>query len=339
MTIPEALVLSDSIRRVPRSSPGPLVSVSVDLDAVECYFRIYALPGAPPESARFAVLRRCLPRFAELFARHDLRATFFVVGRDLEQDADGRRLLEDLARAGHELANHSYSHPYDLVRLPPAAIGEEVDRAHQAVAACSGRAPIGFRAPGYATTAALMEMLCERGYRYDSSTFPAVPYYLIKATVMGGLRLLGRRSRSLLDSPSVLLAPRGPYRPRADAAYRRGDLPILELPMSVTPALRLPVYGTALVLAPDWLRRRLVAAALSAPFFNLELHGIDLADAEADGIPPALISRQLDLRVPLARKLAALDATLHEARAAGARFCTLAEATTHLEPAHVASRS
>ena len=81
--------------------------------------------------------------------------------------------------------------------------------------------------------------------------------------------------------------------------------------------------GTSLVTAPAWLRRRLVAWALGQPIFNLELHGIDLADAETDGLPPALIARQPDLRLPLARKLAALDDTLTQARAAGARFVPL----------------
>ena len=109
--------------------------------------------------------------------------------------------------------------------------------------------------------------------------------------------------------------------------------------MSVTPGLRLPVYGTALVIAPEWLRRRLVASALSTPFFNLELHGIDLADAGSDRIPAALAARQRDLRVPLQRKLEALDATLRQARGAGARFCTLREAATELGQDHVASRS
>ena len=65
-----------------------------------------------------------------------------------------------------------------------------------------------------------------------------------------------------------------------------------------------------------------MAAALRAPFFNLELHGIDLADADADGMPAALVARQPDLRRPLAHKLAALDDTLAAARAAGARFAT-----------------
>jgi peptidoglycan/xylan/chitin deacetylase (PgdA/CDA1 family) len=316
-----------------------MVSVSVDLDAIDCYFRIHALPGAPPDAARFAVLRRCLPRFLDLFARHDVRVTFFVVGQDLALDPEGRARLAEAGQSGHELANHSYTHPYHLIRLDRAGIAEEIDRAHQAVAACSGSAPVGFRAPGYAISSTLVELLCERGYTYDSSTFPAVPYYLAKAAVMGALRLRGQPSASVLDTPAVLLAPRAPYHPRSGAAYRRGQMPILELPMAVTPGLRVPVYGSLLVSSPEWLRQRLVASALRASFFNLELHGIDLCDADRDGIPAALVARQPDLRVSLARKLGALDATLRQARASRARFFTLREATTQLGGARVERRS
>lgn len=46
------------------------------------------------------------------------------------------------------------------------------------------------------------------------------------------------------------------------------------------------------------------------PFFNFELHGIDLADADADGIPAALIARQPDLRLPLAEKQRRFEAML-----------------------------
>jgi hypothetical protein len=143
---------------------------------------------------------------------------------------------------------------------------------------------------------------------------------------MGLIRLAGRRSGSILGSPAVLRAPREPYRPAAASPYRRGDQPIVELPITVTPWFRLHVIGTTLVVAPEWLRRRLVASALATPFFNLELHGIDLADAGADGFPAALVARQPDLRVPLARKLAALDATLNEARGLGARYLPLRDA-------------
>ena len=212
-----------------------MVSVSVDLDLVECYFRIHALPGGPADEIRHVILRRCLPRLADLFAQHGIRATLFVVGRDLEEDAEGRRILADLASAGHELASHTHTHPYDLVRLARPRIAEEIDRAHAAIAAVCGRPPVGFRAPGYEISAEVIDLLCQRGYRYDSSTFPAIPYYLAKAAVMGLIRLAGRRSGSILGSPAVLRAPREPYRPAAGSPYRRGYQPIVELPITVTP--------------------------------------------------------------------------------------------------------
>ena len=125
-----------------------------------------------------------------------------------------------------------------------------------------------------------------------------------------------------------MLAPLRPYRPAAGDPYRDGGGSdgLVELPIAVTRGARLPVIGTSLIMAPGWLRRRMVAAALRAPLFNLELHGIDLCDAETDGVPGALVARQPDLRRPLAHKLAALEETLAAARAAGARFATLAEA-------------
>src|SRR4029079_17760768 len=276
-----------------------ICSVSVDLDAIACYYRIHALPGAAPEPARFAILRRCLPRFAELFARHGVRATFFVVGADLEDDAEGRAALAALARAGHELASHTHTHPYDFIRLGAGAIAEEIDRAHAAIAACAGTPPVGFRAPGYDISAEAIEALQARGYRYDSSVFPSVAYYGAKAVVMGAMRVTGRESGSVLGNPRALFAPRAPYRPAAGSPYRAGGNGILELPIAVTGGVRLPVIGTSLTLAPAGLRRRMVAAARREPLFNLELHGIDLCDAAAHDIPATLVARQPDLRRPL----------------------------------------
>jgi peptidoglycan-N-acetylglucosamine deacetylase len=315
-----------------QDSADRICSVSVDLDAIACYYRIHALPGVPPEPARFAILRRCLPRFVELFGRHGVRATFFVVGADLEDDAEGRAALAALARAGHELASHTHTHPYDFIRLGPAAIADEIDRAHAAIAACAGAPPTGFRAPGYEISDEAIEALRARGYRYDSSVFPSASYYGAKAVVMGAMRVTGRKSGSVLGNPRVLLAPRVPYRPAAGAPYRGGGDGIIELPIAVTPLARLPVIGTSLILAPAWMRRRLVASALRDRLFNLELHGIDLCDADGDGVPAALVARQPDLRRPLAHKLAALDETLAAARAAGARFATLAEAAAIIAP-------
>jgi peptidoglycan/xylan/chitin deacetylase (PgdA/CDA1 family) len=302
---------------------SPIVSVSIDLDAVACYYQIHALGAPPADGSRFAILRRALPRFVALFDEFGIRSTLFTVAKDLEEDPEGRALIANLSRSGHEIASHSYSHPYNLVRLPRAEMTGEIDQAHAVLSEVCGRAPVGFRAPGYEISGPLIDHLCQRGYRYDSSTFPAVPYYLAKAAVMAAIRATGRASGSILGSPRVLLAPRRAYHPAAGAPYAKGDLPIVELPVTVTPGLRLPVIGTSLILAPAWLRRRLVASALSTPHFNLELHGIDLADADTDGLPAALVGKQPDLRKPLSAKLAALRETFAQARDAGATFQTL----------------
>ena len=65
--------------------------LSVDLDDVGCYHAIHGLPPPGPEVAG-AVLERCLPRFLEVLEELGSRATFFVVGRDLQRDlqAGGR---------------------------------------------------------------------------------------------------------------------------------------------------------------------------------------------------------------------------------------------------------
>jgi peptidoglycan-N-acetylglucosamine deacetylase len=309
--------------------PAPIVSVSVDLDSIACYWRIHALDGTQPEETRHSVLRKCLPRFAELFTRQGVRATFFVVGEDLVADAEGRALLAALARDGHELASHTFSHPYDLVRLSAHRIADEIDRAHAVIAETAGAPPVGFRAPGYEITETVLQTLVDRGYAYDSSVFPAVPYYLAKAAIMAGMRLLGRTSGSILGSPRVLRAPTAPYRPDLASVYQTGTSPIVELPITVLPWTRVPVIGTAIVMAPEMLRYRLVQGALGLPFFNFELHGIDLADASGDGLPSVLIGKQPDLGRPLGKKLAALESTLIEARNAGARFMPLRDAAQH----------
>ncbi|HVT06718.1 MAG TPA: polysaccharide deacetylase family protein [Polyangia bacterium] len=301
------------------ASPGdaPKLAVSVDLDGLGCYYRIHAL-GEPPPPARHAVLHRCLPRFLELFGRHGIQATFFVVGGDLAEDAAGRALLVEAARAGHELANHTHTHPYDFTRLPRAAMAAEIDRAHTAIAEVAGQAPSGFRAPGYAINSQVLELLADRGYAYDSSVFPSPPYYAAKAAVMAAMRLFGRRSASVLDDARAPFAPREPYRASPAAPYARAPAGagLVEIPIAVTPLARLHVIGTSLILAPDWLRRRMIAASLKRPLFNLELHGIDLADAAADGIPAALVARQPDLRRPLAHKLRVFEEVFTAAKAA-----------------------
>ena len=285
-----------------------LCSLSVDLDPVSCYYRIHALGQAPAGIAE-VILKRAVPRFLETFARHGVIATFFVVGSDLETSS-GRAIIKDIAAAGHELGNHSFAHPYDLARLPRDRVRDEIRRCHDAVAEVAGAAPIGFRAPGYDVSADMLDELAALGYRYDSSIFPAPGYYAAKAAILALLRLTGRKSGAVLIDPRTLLAPPDPYRPDSRAPWKRGQAPVVELPIAVTPGLRVPAIGTSLLAAPTALRARWLEDMRARPFFNLEMHGIDLIDAELDGIPAELGLRQPDLRLTLEAKRRALEATL-----------------------------
>ena len=64
--------------------------------------------------------------------------------------------------------------------------------------------------------------------------------------------------------------------------------------------------------------------------FNLELHGIDLADAIADRIPTELAGRQPDLRVPFVDKRKIFLRTLDELKQQY-EFVTLKEAAATVQ--------
>lgn len=298
-----------------------LASVSVDLDPTRCYGAIHGMGTTGTTPADDPVYLHAIPRVRALLDAHAVRATFFVVARDLEDPAYART-IRALADEGHEIASHSLDHRYDLVRLDRRRMVEQVEGAAVAIAAAIGRRPAGFRAPGYTVTDELFEVLAGSGARYDASVLPCPLYWTAKLATLAWMRLGGRTSASIVGSPAVLAAPVEPY--RVGRPYTRPGDGLLEIPVGVTAGARLPFLGTALVLAGPRGARALTRGMRARRFASLELHGIDLCDAAADGLG-ALSGRQLDLRIGVDRKRAALDATLSQLAQDGRRFVRLDE--------------
>ena len=74
------------------------------------------------------------PRVLDTLARHDVRSTFFVLGRALATDA-GLDLARRIRDAGHQLGNHTYSHETPLGRdARPDAVQRELQRTHDRLA-------------------------------------------------------------------------------------------------------------------------------------------------------------------------------------------------------------
>jgi hypothetical protein len=124
----------------------------------------------------------------------------------------------------------------------------------------------------------------------------------------------------------VLLAPTRPYR-IGRPYWTRGE-GLLEIPVQVTRGLRLPFIGTSVTMAGPSRARLLARMCAGEPLVNLELHGIDVLDAD-DGLE-ALRPHQLDVRVPHTRKLEAILAVVEELRGAGYSFVTMREAAAEL---------
>src|SRR5262245_52320044 len=57
------------------------------------------------------------PAILEILARHNAAATFFMCGANVDRLPS---LTREVASAGHEIGNHSYSHPYLFLRSPGA---------------------------------------------------------------------------------------------------------------------------------------------------------------------------------------------------------------------------
>ncbi len=84
------------------------------------------------------------PPILDLLESRGHRATFFVIGnRAARQPA----LLADMARRGHELANHSYAHAYTTPFLSPARLARELVQTNAILEAASGQRPRWFRPP------------------------------------------------------------------------------------------------------------------------------------------------------------------------------------------------
>jgi len=98
-------------------------------------------------------------RLLEVLVAREVRATFFLVGREVAARPD---LVRAQVAAGHAVGNHSFTHP-DLTTLEPEALADEIDRTSDAIATAAGILPSLARPPFGATNATVAGMLADRG--------------------------------------------------------------------------------------------------------------------------------------------------------------------------------
>ena len=184
-------------------APRPVKLFSVDVE--EWYDSNFET--APPLD------RRALPRTAgngvdrllELLAESSSLATFFVLGTLAEEQPD---VVRRIARAGHEVACHSYTHT-QLYRQNPDAVFRDLSRARRLLEDLSGTPVRGFRAPSWSVTEQnlwALDVIAEAGFEYDSSIFPGRTYlYGIEGAPRLPYRITTRSGRELIEVPPSTL--------------------------------------------------------------------------------------------------------------------------------------
>ena len=91
----------------------------------------------------------------DIFKQNDIHVTFFVVGEWCDRCSDS---VKALAAAGHEVMNHSSSHPH-MPALSRAEMQAEIRSCNEKIAALTGKTPTLFRAPYGDYDNALLETL------------------------------------------------------------------------------------------------------------------------------------------------------------------------------------
>jgi polysaccharide deacetylase family protein (PEP-CTERM system associated) len=182
--------------------------MSVDVEDWFCVHNLSRLiPYADWDKCESRV-ERSTTRLLDLFGKHRVEATFFVLGWVADRFPD---LVREIERRGHEVATHGYSHQL-LTFMQPEEFRADLQRSLVALARTTTQEVRGFRAPSFSLTKKTLwavDILRESGIQYDSSVFPVTfhpdygiadadlrPYRLAEGLTelpMGVAEVLGRR--------------------------------------------------------------------------------------------------------------------------------------------------
>jgi peptidoglycan-N-acetylglucosamine deacetylase len=102
------------------------------------------------------------PKLLDLLASRHIKATFFVLGECVEQNP---QILQRAAREGHEIGNHSWSHP-QLNHLSDDAVRSQLKRTDDLIKSVIGIRPTLLRPPYGALTSRQKKWIPEEfGYK------------------------------------------------------------------------------------------------------------------------------------------------------------------------------
>jgi hypothetical protein len=189
----------------------------------------------------FEPKRRSFGSAIDLCRDLDIAATFFVTANTDYVSTDQ---VERLLNSGHEVGCHGLTHrkEEDYDRMPVSLQRSYIEDAKTKLEMLIGGPVRSFRSPRVKTSAQTLSLLGEYGYQADSSVCS---------------QRIDLVSSNMINT-GWLFAPRRPYHPHQDSAFKQGDLPIWEIPVSATV---MPFISSLL---------RVVGTTIMKAFFRLQ---------------------------------------------------------------------
>jgi len=89
------------------------------------------------------------PKLLDILAAHRIKATFFVIGENV---AEHPEIVARAAREGHEIGNHSWSHP-NFGKMSDDGVRSQLQRTDDAIKSATGSRPTLLRPPYGSITA------------------------------------------------------------------------------------------------------------------------------------------------------------------------------------------
>ncbi len=260
----------------------PIASLSLDLDNKWSYMKTHGDAGW---EAFPSYLDTVVPRSLEFLKDRGLTITYFIVGQDAALEKN-HEALAMIPAAGHEVGNHSFNHEPWLHLYSKEELVEEFEKAESSIIQATGEKPIGFRGPGFSLSAAVEEVLVERGYKYDCSKFPtyigplARTYYFLRSPNMSADERERRKKLfgSFADGFATL---------KVQKLQVKGKT-LIEVPVTTFPALKTPIHFSYLLYlacfsesaAKFYFRTAMKFCRISGVEPSLLLHPLDFLDGE-----------------------------------------------------------
>ena len=111
------------------------------------------------------------PKLLDLLAAHHIKATFFVIGENV---AEHPEIVARAAQEGHEIANHSWSHP-NFGKMSDENVRRQLQQTDDAIKNATGKRPTLLRPP-YGSITAREKRWIHDEFGYDIILWDVDPY-------------------------------------------------------------------------------------------------------------------------------------------------------------------